>query len=157
MATKSKTKSRSRRRGTNADEVRETSDRGTRLEQRRINEAEGDISAERQRELNAQRDAAIQENDQVSIDIEGVPEALKNSALNAHLEPLNAAGAHGQSGRVARVEQTSDGIFYHVEGPTFAYRVPQAAVQRADQAQKARKKSSAKKKSAKKKSSAKKK
>jgi hypothetical protein len=155
MATKAKSTTRSRRRGANADDARAAADRGTRADQRAIREREGDVAAENQRQTQAARDAAIQENDQVVIDLEGVPEALKNSALQAHLDPLHRFGAHGRTGRVARVEQTSDGVFYHVEGPQFGLRVPAAAVKRADNAQAER--SSGKRRAAKKKSTRKKK
>jgi hypothetical protein len=156
MATKSKAKSRSRSSKRNADAERASADRGTQAFQRQIREREGDAAAETQRQAQAERDSAIKENDQVVVDIEAVPDAIKNSALASHLNSLTGLGAHGKAGRVARVEQTSDGVFYHVEGPDFAHRVPAAAVRRADEAQKARKGSAAKKKTAKKKSAKKK-
>lgn len=170
MAIKAKAKSKSpskRRASPNAaaSSADVSPERGTAEEYQRNRDVQADKRAE---EHGAQRNAeladddanAIAENDSATVELEAVPEAIINNPLSQHINLLKNAGAHGKTGRVARIEHASDGVFYHLEGADFALRVPAALARRAGekpaQAKAEASKKAAKKKSAKKASSKKK-
>lgn len=114
-------------------------ERGPAEEYQRNREVAADKKAAEER--GAQRNAeladddanAIRENDSATVELEEVPTAIINNPLSHHINLLKNAGAHGKTGRVARVEQASDGVFYHLEGADFALRVPAALTRRAGQ------------------------
>lgn len=120
---------------------------------------EANAAAEQQRVKAQQADNEVpQENDMVTIDSQGVPEALHTAPMVEALRGLNTAGMHGRSGRLVRFEEGPAGRMGVVEGADFTQQVPAAALVRADVFHRQRQpKKAAKKKSAAKKSPAKRK
>ena len=128
--------------------------------QRSQNELQDANTLERQRleanargaKANADREAAeaslAKEGDEVSIDLERIPNHLQTADMVNRVRGLRNLGAHNKTGRVTRIEQSPEGPMLVVDGPDFTAVVPQGLATKAQ--------ASSGKKSASKKSSAKK-
>lgn len=119
-------------------------------EQNERNRIEARAAAD-QNQARAAADASTpRENDMVTLDIAGVPEALRTAPVIESLRGLEQAGMHGRSGRVTRFEDGPAGRMAVITGPDFEQKVPVLAIRKAGDQPKAPRKRTSAKKSAKK-------